>query len=342
MDAFFASVEQLDDPSLRGKPVAVGGGGSRGVVAAASYEARKYGVRSAMPGFKAKNLCPDIIFVPGRFERYREVSKQIREIFSRYTDLIEPLSLDEAYLDVTENKKGYTSAIKIAREIRASIYEETGLTASAGVSINKFIAKVASDINKPNGIKVVLPDEVESFLMALPIQKFYGVGARTTERMQKRGLYNGHDLIQKDIYYLKEHFGKMGVYYYNIVRGVDKRQVTPSRVRKSIGVEKTFLNNEGDLKVLKKALSNLVDELWNRIEKANVIGRTIVLKVKYEDFSQITRSNTCMTDVLKKEIIKEKVLHLLHGNFDKNKAVRLLGVSVMNLSESSKQLKLLI
>ncbi|HAX14858.1 MAG TPA: DNA polymerase IV, partial [Leeuwenhoekiella sp.] len=240
MDAFYASVEQLDNPELRGKPVAVGGGSERGVVSAASYEARKFGVRSAMAGALARKLCPDLIFVKTRFDRYREISGQIREVFHEYTDLVEPLSLDEAYLDVTENKKGNPSATMIAKEIRAKIKEKTGLNASAGISINKFIAKVASDINKPNGQKTVNPEEVLPFLEALDIRKFYGVGKVTAEKMYQLGIFTGNDLKSKSLEFLQEKFGKSGNHYYNVVRGIHLSEVKPHRIRKSLGAERTF------------------------------------------------------------------------------------------------------
>ena len=243
MDAFYASVEQMDNPELKGKPLAVGGSETRGVVSAASYEARKFGVRSAMSGVQAKRNCPDLIFVRPRFERYTEISKQIRKIFHEYTDLVEPLSLDEAYLDVTQNKKGNPSASLIAQEIRKRIFEEVGITASAGISVNKFVAKVASDYNKPNGQKTVNPEEVELFLENLDIKKFYGVGKVTADRMYHLGIFTGKDLKSKSAEFLEEHFNKSGLYYYNIVRGIHNSQVKPNRITKSVAAEHTFNEN---------------------------------------------------------------------------------------------------
>lgn len=340
MDAFFASVEQLDYPYLRGKPIAVGGGGRRGVVGAASYEARQYGVKSAMPGFIAKQKCPHLIFVSGRYDRYKEISNQVREIFYRYTDMVEPLSIDEAYLDVTENKKCYQSAIKVAYEIRKAIYEEIGLTASAGISVNKFIAKVASDMNKPNGMTTVLPQDVDFFLENLPIEKFYGIGEKTAGKLREKGIYNGLDLKSKDIYYLKDNFGKMGIYFYNIVRGIDKRSVEAKRNRKSIGVERTFSSNEDNYKFLSNYLLELVDLLFERMLKVNAHVKTVVLKIKYDDFEIVTRSDSFKDYIFSKELIYKKTLILLEQNYDSSRKIRLLGVSVTNLSLHPSQLKL--
>ena len=261
MDAFYASVEQLDNPELRGKAVAVGGGSERGVVSAASYEARKFGVRSAMAGGLARKLCPELIFVKTRFERYREISAQIREVFYEYTDLVEPLSLDEAYLDVTQNKKGNPSASLIAKEIRAKIKDKTGLNASAGISINKFIAKVASDINKPNGQKTIGPEEVIAFLEDLDIRKFYGVGKVTAEKMYQLGIFTGKDLKTKSIEFLNEKFGKSGAYYYHVVRGIHTSQVKPDRIRKSLGAERTFSENISSEIFMIERLENIAEEI---------------------------------------------------------------------------------
>ena len=292
MDAFYASVEQFDNPELKGKPLAVGGGGERGVVSAASYEARKYGVKSAMSGVLAKQKCPELIFVPPRFDRYKEISQQIRNIFLDYTDLVEPLSLDEAFLDVSENRHDHPSATAIAEEIRARILEETGLTASAGISINKFTAKIASDINKPNGQKTIKPNEIEAFLERLPIHKFFGVGKATAERMHSWGIYNGHQLKQHSLEFLTANFGKAGKHYYNIVRGIQHSPVKPDRERKSLGAERTFSKNiKGDEEVL-DALDKISDIVVKRLKSSNTKGKTITIKVKFSDFQTITRSKT--------------------------------------------------
>lgn len=278
MDAFYASVEQLDNPGLRGKAIAVGGGGPRGVVSAASYEARKFGVRSAMSGYLAKKLCPHLIFVKTNFERYREMSARIRKVFHEYTDLVEPLSLDEAYLDVTENKKGNPSATLIASEIRQKIFDATGLTASAGISVNKFIAKVASDYNKPNGQKTVNPDEVITFLEDLPIGKFYGVGKVTTEKMYQLGIFTGRDLKAKSIEYLTEHFGKSGGYYYYVVRGIHNSEVKPHRIAKSVGTEHTFDENLSSEVFMEEKLELIAQELDKRLDKKKTAGKQLPLK----------------------------------------------------------------
>ncbi|MEO0902198.1 MAG: DNA polymerase IV, partial [Bacteroidota bacterium] len=272
MDAFYASVEQHDNPELKGKPIAVGGGSKRGVVSAASYEARKFGVRSAMSGYIAKKNCPDLIFVRPRYERYKEISLQIRSIFFEYTDLVEPLSLDEAYLDVTQNKKGNPSATLIAKEIRAKILDKTGLTASAGISINKFIAKVASDINKPNGQKTINPEEVISFLEDLDIRKFYGVGKVTAEKMYKLGIFTGKDLKEKSLEYLDQSFGKSGRYYYHVVRGIHTSEVKPHRIPKSVGAERTFSENLSSEIFMLEKLENIATELERRIQKSKIPG----------------------------------------------------------------------
>ncbi len=267
MDAFYASVEQMDNPDLKGKPLAVGGSEVRGVVSAASYEARKFGVRSAISGIQAKKLCPDLIFVPPRFDRYKEISKQIRKIFLDYTDLVEPLSLDEAYLDVTENKKGNPSATLIAEEIRKRIFEEVGLTASAGISVNKFVAKIASDFNKPNGQKTVNPDEVEAFLEKLDVKKFYGVGKVTAEKMYQLGIFTGNDLKQKSVDYLANHFGNSGLHYFQIVRGIHNSAVKPNRKIKSVGAERTFGENLSSEIFMEERLQSIAKELEKRLQK---------------------------------------------------------------------------
>jgi DNA polymerase-4 len=331
MDAFYASVEQMDNPELKGKPVAVGGGEKRGVISAASYEARKFGVKSAMPGFQAKRNCPDLIFVRPRFSRYKEISNQVRSIFFDYTDLVEPLSLDEAYLDVTENKKGNPSATLIATEIRQRILNEVGLTASAGISINKFVAKVASDYNKPNGQKTVPPEEVAQFLEDLEIRKFYGVGKVTAERMYQLGIFTGKDLKEKTLAYLDQHFGKSGRYYYYIVRGIHKSEVKPHRIPKSVGAERTFFENLSSEVFMLERLDNIAQELGRRLKKSNIAGKTITLKIKYSDFTLQTRSKTIAYFIADKNLILETAKELLYQEKLQN-SVRLLGISLSNLN----------
>lgn len=336
MDAFYASVEQLDDPTLNGKPIAVGGGSKRGVVSAASYEARKYGVRSAMSGFLAQKNCPDIIFVKPRFARYKEISQKIRAIFYDYTDLVEPLSLDEAYLDVTINKKGNPSASLIAKEIRERIYNEIGLRASAGISINKFIAKVASDYNKPNGQKTVNPEEVISFLEALEIRKFYGVGKVTTQKMYKLGIFTGKDLKTKSLEFLELHFGKGGSHYYNVVRGIHNSPVRTDHTPKSVGAERTFLDNLSSEIFMLERLDKIAEELEKRLKKSKIAGKTITLKIKYSDFTLQTRSKTLPYYIANKELIFETAKTLLYQEKMEN-SVRLLGISLANLNTNKKE-----
>ncbi|WP_416445936.1 DNA polymerase IV [Leeuwenhoekiella sp. A16] len=336
MDAFYASVEQLDNPELRGKPIAVGGGSQRGVVSAASYEARKYGVRSAMAGTIARKLCPELIFVKTRFDRYREISSQIRAIFFEYTDLVEPLSLDEAYLDVTENKKGNPSASLIAKEIRRKIKEKTGLNASAGISINKFIAKVASDVNKPNGQKTVNPEEVIPFLEELEIRKFYGVGKVTAEKMYQLGIFTGRDLKTKDLTFLQQNFGKSGAHYYHVVRGIHNSVVKPDRIRKSLGAERTFSENISSEVFMIERLENIAEEIERRLIKTPVAGKTITLKIKYSDFTLKTRSKTLPYFVRNKSIILEVAKELLYQEKLLN-SVRLLGITLANLNTEEKE-----
>ncbi len=331
MDAFYASVEQRDNPLLQGKPIAVGGGETRGVVAAASYEARKFGVRSAISGYLAKKRCPELIFVKPRFDRYREISQCIRAIFLDYTDLVEPLSLDEAYLDVTQNKKGNPSATMIAEEIRQRIFEETGLTASAGISVNKFIAKVASDYNKPNGQKTVNPDEVIAFLEELPIGKFYGVGKVTTQKMYQLGIFTGKDLKTKTEEYLIKHFGKSGGYYYHVVRGIHNSEVKPNRIAKSVGTEHTFFENLVSEVFIEEKLVRIADELERRLKKKKIAGKTITLKIKYSDFTVQTRSKTLPYYISDKNLMLEMVKELLYQERLKE-SVRLLGISLSNLN----------
>ena len=335
MDAFYASVEQMDNPNLKGKPLAVGGSEIRGVVSAASYEARKFGVRSAISGIQAKKLCPDLIFVPPRFDRYKEISKQIRKIFLDYTDLVEPLSLDEAYLDVTENKKGNPSATLIAQEIRKRIFEEVGLTASAGISANKFVAKIASDYNKPNGQKTVNPDEIEPFLEKLDVKKFYGVGKVTAEKMYQLGIFTGYDLKQKSVEYLENHFGNSGLHYFQIVRGIHNSAVKPNRKIKSVGAERTFGENLSSEIFMEERLQSIAKELEKRLQKSKISGKTITLKIKYSDFTLQTRSKTLPYFVSDKNIILDVAKDLLYQERLKN-SVRLLGISVHNLNNEEK------
>ncbi|MGM0931860.1 MAG: DNA polymerase IV [Bacteroidota bacterium] len=331
MDAFYASVEQLDNPDLKGKAIAVGGSSQRGVVAAASYEARKYGVKSAMSSVMAKRNCPHLIFIKPRFERYKEISQLIREIFLEYTDLVEPLSLDEAYLDVTENKKGNPSATLIAREIREKIKEKTGLNASAGISINKFIAKIASDFNKPNDQKTVNPEEVEEFLEALDIRKFHGVGKVTAKKMYLLGIFTGRDLKTKSLEYLTEKFGKSGAHYFNVVRGIHVSEVKPNRIRKSLGAERTFNENISSEIFMLERLENIAEEIERRLTKSKVAGKTVTLKIKYSDFTLQTRSKTISYYISNKELILEIAKELLYQEKMKN-SVRLLGISLSNLN----------
>lgn len=336
MDAFYASVEQLDNPELRGKALAVGGSETRGVVSAASYEARKFGVRSAMSGVQAKRNCPHLIFVRPRFERYKEISKHIRKIFHDYTDLVEPLSLDEAYLDVTQNKKGNPSASLIAQEIRQRIFNELGLTASAGISVNKFVAKVASDYNKPNGQKTVNPEEVVGFLENLDIKKFYGVGKVTADRMYHLGIFTGKDLKSKSAEFLEEHFNKSGLYYYNIVRGIHNSQVKPHRTAKSVAAEHTFNENLTSEIFMMEKLERIAAELENRLKKHNISGKTVTLKIKYSDFTTQTRSKTLPYFISDKGLLLEAAKELLFQERMKD-SVRLLGISLNNLNTEVKK-----
>lgn len=331
MDAFYASVEQRDNPELRGLPVAVGHGEARGVVAAASYEARKFGVHSAMPSVTAKRKCPELIFVRPRFDAYRAVSEQIHAIFSEYTPLIEPLSLDEAYLDVTENLKGMELATEIAEEIRARIKAETGLTASAGVSYNKFLAKMASDQRKPDGLFVITPKNGPAFVEALPVKKFHGVGPATAEKMHRLGIETGADLKARDLAFLQQQFGKSGPYFYWIARGVDQREVKPDRIRKSIGAEDTFREDIHDLEEARAGLQPLIDKVWRYCEANGIRGKTVTLKVKWGDFTQITRSKTVVAPVASAAEIADHVTLLLSSVFPAPKGIRLLGVTLSSL-----------
>ncbi|HAA22488.1 MAG TPA: DNA polymerase IV [Cytophagales bacterium] len=332
MDAFYASVEQRDNPDLRGKPVAVGGSRQRGVVAAASYEARKYGVHSAMASAIAFRKCPQIIFVKPRFDHYSAISKQIREIFHDYTDLVEPLSLDEAYLDVTHNKKGVPSATLIAKEIRARIKAELNLTASAGISVNKFLAKVASDLNKPDGLTLIPPDKAVEFVEQLPIHKFHGIGKKTAEKMHKLGINHGADLKAWSLEGLVKKFGKAGRWYYAIARAEDHRRVNPDRIRKSIGAERTFDTDKTTKEEMLAALGPIAEKVFERSERANSYGKTLTLKVKFSNFEQITRSKTQGHYLTSLDEIHEVYGELMDSFDSEGAQVRLLGLSLSNLN----------
>jgi len=334
MDAFYASVEQRDKPELRGRPVAVGGSPEgRGVVAAASYEARKYGVRSAMPSVTAKRRCPELIFVKPRFDAYRAVSQQIRAIFADYTPLVEPLSLDEAYLDVTEDLKGIGIATRIAEEIRARIRAETGLNASAGVSYNKFLAKLASDQNKPDGLCVVTPARGEAFVATLPVKRFHGIGPKTAEKMARMGIVTGADLRAQSLAFLAHNFGSAGQYYHDLARGICHRQVRPDRPYKSIGAEDTFLEDLIEEKDLAAELDRISRTVWRRIEEKQISGRTITLKVKYRDFQILTRARSLDRAVSGREEFLEIGCALLRTLMPAAKGIRLLGLTLSNLSD---------
>ena len=331
MDAFYASVEQRDNPELRGKPVAVGGSRERGVVAAASYEARKFGVQSAMPSITAKRKCPDLIFVKPRFDAYKAISLQIREIFAAYTPIIEPLSLDEAYLDVTENLKRINSATQIAEEIRARIRAETELTASAGVSYNKFLAKLASDHRKPDGLFVITPKMGPEFVETLPVRKFHGVGPATNAKMQRLGIKTGLDLRAQTLAFLQQHLGKAGSYYYWVARGVDERPVRADRIRKSVGAENTFSADLFTCEGARDALREIIDKVWRYCEGSGTRGRTVTLKVKFANFRQITRSRTSQRQIATRGELEQLGNALLEPLFPVAKGVRLLGISLSSL-----------
>jgi DNA polymerase-4 len=336
MDAFFASVEQRDRPELKGKPVAVGYNQQRGVVAAASYEARRFGVHSAMPSTIAARKCPQLVFVKPDFEKYKFISHQIREIFYSYTDLVEPLSLDEAFLDVTYAKRGKPSATLIARDIRKEIFEVTQLTASAGVSYNKFLAKVASDVKKPNGLFVIMPNEAESFLDNLDIDKFFGIGKVTAQKFRELGIYKGTQLKQMERNNLIMLFGKAGNYYYDIVRGIDDRPVEPHRERKSLGAEHTFELDIIDSEELILRLELIADDVAERIKRAGVSGKTITLKVKFNDFEQITRSKTSYLFINSRDDLFDFATELLLREMPFDKGVRLLGLTLSNFYAEEK------
>lgn len=335
MDAFFASVEQRDNPELKGKPVAVGGSAKRGVVAAASYEARKFGVYSAMPSVTALRKCPQLIFVPPRFEVYKSVSQQIHQVFKKYTDLIEPLSLDEAYLDVTQNKQGIASATEIAQLIKSEIRQHTGLTASAGVSMNKFLAKVASDVDKPDGLFVIRPQQAQDFIDRLPIERFFGVGQVTAKKMKALGIFNGATLKQWSSEDLLQQFGKSGAYFYQVAHGQDERPVQPHRIRKSLGAERTFSNDLTHLQEMDAQIKIIADEVASRLSRAVKLGRTITLKIKFADFNQITRSLSLPDAVNDAHMIYQVSSQLLHAEFSEGWRVRLLGITLSNLSSTS-------
>jgi DNA polymerase-4 len=328
MDAFYASVEQRDNPALRGRPVAVGHGAKRGVVAAASYEARAFGVRSAMPSTTALRKCPGLIFAPPRFEVYRAVSQQIRTIFAEYSALVEPLSLDEAYLDVTANLRSLPSASATAAEIRARIFEATGLTASAGISYNKFLAKLASDHKKPNGQFVVRPEMGATFVEALPVGKFHGVGPVTADRMNRLGIFTGADLKRQSLAILKQHFGKSGPWYYAVARGQDERAVTPDRPRKSSGSETTFSDDLTDPAAIESGIAAMVDDVWDWCEKVHSFGRTVTVKIKYADFRHATRSRTLPSPVGSRIALRDISIALVRSVFPPVTGIRLVGVTV--------------
>jgi DNA polymerase-4 len=331
MDAFFASVEQRDDPELRGKPVAVGGGGTRGVVAAASYEARKFGVRSAMPGMTARRLCPDLIFVRHRFEVYHEVSQQIRAIFRQFTPHVEPLSLDEAYLDVTEDIRGIGSATRIAELIRQRIREQTHLTASAGVSYNKFLAKLASDQNKPDGICVIKPGQGARFVAGLPVRRFHGVGPRGAEKMARLGIETGADLAAKDIAWLRANFGSFADYLYRAARGIDLRPVRANRIRKSLGGERTYNEDISSGSALRAALDDIVEIVWERIAEHDTKGRTVTLKFKFTDFQLMTRAKSLPRAIQGKAEFARLSREILDEALPLPMPVRLMGLTLSNL-----------
>ncbi|WP_213979136.1 DNA polymerase IV [Sphingomonas sp. dw_22] len=344
MDAFYASVEQRDDPSLRGKPVAVGYGAARGVVAAASYEARKFGVRSALPSVTALRRCPELVFVPPRFDVYRAVSRQIHAIFADYTPLIQPLSLDEAYLDVTANLRGLPTAWATAKEIRARILAETGLTASAGISYNKFLAKLASDQRKPNGQFAVTPEMGAAWVETLPVSRFHGVGPVTARKMQALGIETGADLRARSMEFLRTHFGSSAGWYHAIARGEDDRPVEPDRVRKSSGTETTFDRDLTEDAEIEAGVLRMADDVWAWCEKAQAFGRTVTVKVKYGDFQQITRSRSVSGLVDTHGLLREMSLMLIRSVLPTPKGIRLVGVTVSNFEvrEDTRELPMLL
>lgn len=331
MDAFFASIEQRDNPALRGKPIAVGHAGPRGVVATASYEARKYGVHSALSALRARQRCPHLIFIPARMDVYKAVSRQIRAIFLQYTDLVEPLSIDEAFLDVSH----LPCATQAAQEIKAKIFEATGLTASAGVSVNKMLAKIASDYKKPNGLFVISPRQVEKFVAKLPVEKFFGIGAVTARKMHRMGIYTGADLRQKTEAELVRAFGKAGQAYFGYARGIDERKVEPNRTHRSIGAENTFLEDSSDRTFLLQELRAAAQKAWARAQKIHFLGRTVTLKLKYADFKQITRSQTLPAPVETEEAFFLEGEKLLVKTAFASRKVRLIGLTLSNPPQTS-------
>ena len=333
MDAFFASVEQRDQPALRGRPVAVGGSSARGVVAAASYEARTFGVRSAMPSVTAMRKCPELTFVPPRFEVYKAVSQQIRAIFAEYSDLVEPLSLDEAYVDVTENRRALPSATATAEEIRARILAETGLTASAGISYNKFLAKIASDQNKPNGQCVITPAQGAAFIEHLPVARFHGVGPKTAEKLNRLGIFTGADLRRQELGWLQQHFGKAGSWYHAISRGIDERAVVPDRPRKSSGSETTYSEDLTTPAAVEEGVRAMADEVWDWCARTRSSGRTVTVKIRYADFRLITRSRTLTSGVADRAMLHAISMDLVRSTFPLTLGVRLLGVTLSNLED---------
>ena len=337
MDAFYASVEQRDNPELRGKPVAVGGSKERGVVAAASYEARKFGVKSAMASSIAARQCPTLIFVKPNFAKYKEVSDQIRAVFFEYTELVEPLSLDEAYLDVTTNKIGLNSATLIAREIKTKIKERTQLIASAGISYNKFLAKTASDMDKPDGLFVILPDQAEDFIKKMPIKQFHGIGKATAEKMKYAGIFTGNDLRKKSLADLTLRYGKMGSYYYTICRGIDHRLVKPDRERKSLSAENTFSEDLKEEKDIRYELERITKETFRRYSKSDKRGKTVSVKLKYGDFRQITRSHTIEHKITSEPQLIDLVQSVFDPRLIDETGFRLLGVGISNFEEESKK-----
>jgi DNA polymerase-4 len=334
MDAFYASVEQRDNPALRGRPVAVGHGAKRGVVAAASYEARVFGVHSAMPSTTAMRQCADLVFVPPRFDVYRAVSRQIHVIFADYTALIEPLALDEAYLDVTENLRGLPTASATAKEIRARILQETGLTASAGVSYNKFLAKLASGQRKPNGQFVITPEMGADFIASLPVGKFHGVGPVTAARMQRLGIETGADLRAKPLAFLQQHFGKSATWYLGIANGEDDRPVVADRQRKSSGSETTFERDLTASAEIEAGIEAMADDVWAWCEKAKAFGRTVTVKVKFADFQQVTRSRSFPTVIARHDLLRRASVELVRTLLPTAKGIRLLGVTVSNFDQA--------
>ena len=334
MDAFFASVEQRDNPELRGKPVAVGGSSGRGVVAAASYEARKFGVRSAMPSVTAKRLCPDLIFVRHRFDAYKEASRTIRKIFEHHTPHVEPLSLDEAYLDVTEDRLGIGSATRIAELIRQEIKAKTKLTASAGVNYNKFLAKIASDQNKPDGICVIRPGQGADFVADLPVRRFHGVGPKGAEKMAKLGIATGADLAAKDLDWMRAHFGSSADYLYRAARGIDLRPVRAHRIRKSVGGERTFSEDISTGPALRDTLENIIDTVWHSIERAEAKGRTVTLKLKYTDFQTMTRAKSVSHWIENKQEFADLSRALLEEILPLPMPIRLMGLTLSKLEQA--------